>query len=208
MSERTSVMLRLIGLRGTEVGWYGPVSDAQVQSLAIKTLGQPPGMDLIYRDPRDRSVVALCGVLPSGLILDVEMRATSRGVTGTFRKQLIKFENIQAHLANERTWLAWVRTSLSALSVAFSLLTLVEYSKKAWLSAMLFLLGGGFIISVFTTFVAGWLRYARVRDVLMLAKREVPTHLHRIGISHQARFLCILFVILTIIYLAGARCLT
>lgn len=202
-----SVTLRLDGSRRVEVGWYGEnlVSDGEIQSLVLKTLGLSSGVDLICRDLRDRSVVALCAALPSGLTLDVEISVAGRDETGVFRKQLIKFENIQAQLANERTWLAWVRTAISALSVAFSLLTLVGDSEKSWLASLLFLLGSGFIISVFTTFVTGWLRYARVRDVLMLAKREVPTHLHRVGVSHQAKFLCILFVFLSIIYLCGAH---
>jgi len=201
-------MLRLVGSKSAEVGWYGsPVRD-EFQSLTIKALGLSPGIHLICRDPRDKSVVALCAALPSGLTLEVELSAFDCNVTSVFRKQLIKFENIQAHLANERTWLAWVRTSLSALSVAFSLLTLVGFNKTSWLAAMLFLLGSGFIISVFTAFVTGWLRYARIRDVLMLTKRKVPTYLYRVGISHQARFVCVLFVILTIIYISGARYLT
>lgn len=204
-SERVNITLRLLGERSVEVGWYGgrQVSDSQVRSLALKALGLPSGVDLICKDPRDGSVVALCAALPSGVTLDVETSTTGRKATGAFRKEMIKFENIAAHLANERTWLAWVRTALSALSVAFSLLTLVGDSEKAWLSVMLFCLGSGFIVSVFTAFVTGWLRYARVRDVLMLAKREVPTHLHRVGVSHQARYMCLLFVGLTVTYLAG-----
>ena len=132
------------------------------------------------------------------------MRRTS---SSTFRKQLIKFENIQAHLANERTWLAWVRTALSALSVAFSLLTLAGDSTRSWLAALLFLLGSGFIISVFTAFATGWFRYARIRDILMLAKREIPIHLHRVGVSHQARFTGFLFSFLTVIYLCSSSLL-
>lgn len=201
-----SVKLSLIGLKSIGVSWHGNdfVNDGEIKSLMLKALGLSPGIDLICRDPRDKSVVALCSALPSGLALNVEIRATGRN-TGAFRKQLIKFENIQAQLANERTWLAWVRTALSALSVAFSLLTLVGDNGNSWVATMLFLLGSGFILSVFTTFVTGWLRYARIRDVLMLAKREVPTDLHRVGVSHQAQFLCLLFVFLTIVYFCEAR---
>lgn len=41
-----------------------------------------------------------------------------------FRGELLKFERVNAHLANERTWLAWIRTALSALTCAFSFMTL------------------------------------------------------------------------------------
>jgi uncharacterized membrane protein YidH (DUF202 family) len=48
--------------------------------------------------------------------------------------KVLRLERVQAHLANERTWLAWARTSLSALSVAFSLLTLADEASVSWLA--------------------------------------------------------------------------
>jgi uncharacterized membrane protein YidH (DUF202 family) len=47
---------------------------------------------------------------------------------------VLRLERVQAHLANERTWLAWVRTSLSALTIAFSLLTLADQAAVSWLA--------------------------------------------------------------------------
>ena len=38
-----------------------------------------------------------------------------------FRGQWIKFERVLSHLANERTWLAWLRVALTLLAAAFTL---------------------------------------------------------------------------------------
>jgi uncharacterized membrane protein YidH (DUF202 family) len=209
MIDATTVKLRVHGngmdVQWFDVKWFGVqlVTDAAVRSLVTKALGLPAGTDLVCRHSCDGSVVALGAAIPDGLLLDVHVSMTGCRVAGAFKKQLIKFENIQAHLANERTWLAWVRTSLSALSVAFSLLTLVGDSRESWLAVVLFILGSGFVVSVFTAFVTGWLRYARIRDVLMLTKREMPAHLHRIGVRHQARLIGILFILLTATYLSA-----
>lgn len=207
MAEQVTLSLRLRGLTVDLVWFEGQqeqMSDAAIHLLATKVMGLPATADIMCRDPRDGSVVAMGASLPDGLEVDVSMLTTGRSATGTFRKQLIKFENIQAHLANERTWLAWVRTALSALSVGFSLLTLIGDSKRNWFAVLAFLLGSGFLISVFTAFTTGWLRYARIRDVLMLAKRDVPTQLSRVGVSHQARLMGFLFTFLTIMFLCSS----
>ena len=205
MADLTTLAVRLRGSESVDVVWFGgrQTSDVAIQSLVTRALDLSSGADVLCRDPRDGSVVALGAALPDELALEVQVLMMRRTSSSTFRKQLIKFENIQAHLANERTWLAWVRTSLSALSVAFSLLTLVGDSRESWLAVVLFILGSGFVVSVFTAFVTGWLRYARIRDVLMLTKREMPAHLHRIGVRHQARLIGILFILLTATYLSA-----
>lgn len=42
---------------------------------------------------------------------------------GNFEGQMLKFNRINVHLANERTYLAWARTVMSILAVAFALNT-------------------------------------------------------------------------------------
>ena len=123
---------------------------------------------------------------------------------GGFQKQLLKFDRLSAHLANERTWLAWVRTALSAVSIAFSLLSLTDDTVK-WLEVTLFVIGCLFVVNVLLTFVTGWLRYTRVKDVLMLSKRELTDNFQRLGVSHQARFLSALLVVLTLVYVLFGR---
>ena len=198
---------RCVLLRGSastaEIMWYGGcVSDDQVRADALMALGVSAKSDIVCRDAHG-DVVALCPCLPSGLTLDAELRGINHKNSIRFRGQLIKFENVQAHLANERTWLAWVRTALSSLTVSLSILAAVTDSKGT-LAVLFFLLGGGFVALVIVTFVTGWLRYARISDVLMLTKRDVPAQLHRAGLGHQARFMFILFAFLSVLFLISA----
>mmetsp|Transcript_13409 Transcript_13409/g.41489 ORF Transcript_13409/g.41489 Transcript_13409/m.41489 type:complete len:196 (-) Transcript_13409:799-1386(-) len=163
-----------------DVSWYGDADD-RLPAACLRALGLPAESSVICRDPLG-CATALCVALPSGIT------------------QYLKFEKFQAHLANERTWLAWVRTALSALTVSLSILALLGDIRPS-LSGLLISVGGGFVISVFTMFVSGWLRYARTRDVLMLEKCKVPTHLHRAGLSHQARVVFLLLALLTVNFL-------
>ena len=112
----------------------------------------------------------------------------------------MKFERVQAHLANERTWLAWVRTALSALSISFSLLSLSDDS-TSYIQLALFVMGSCMVANVLLTFVTGWLRYVRVKDVLMLARSEMTENFGRFGLSHQARFMSVLLLGISIVML-------
>ena len=114
--------------------------------------------------------------------------------------QVLKFERVQAHLANERTWLAWVRTALSALTIAFSLLTLSDDASSASQLA-LFVMGSCMVANVLFTFVTGWLRYVRVKDVLMLTRSEMSENFGRFGLSHQARFMSALLLGISVVML-------
>lgn len=160
------------------------------------------------------NVVALSSSLPNGTELTVEevdkclvnnVRSSkpTEKASMAFRGQVLKFERVQAHLANERTWLAWVRTALSALSIAFSLLTLSDESTKQWLKVTLFVVGSLMVANVLMTFVTGWLRYVRVKDVLMLDKQEMSANFGRLGLSHQARFLSLLLFVISFAYITG-----
>jgi len=181
-----------------DVSWYGDADD-RLPAACLRALGLPAESSVICRDPLG-CATALCVALPSGITLDAELRAMPPNHFTFFHRQYLKFEKFQAHLANERTWLAWVRTALSALTVSLSILALLGDIRPS-LSGLLISVGGGFVISVFTMFVSGWLRYARTRDVLMLEKCKVPTHLHRAGLSHQARVVFLLLALLTVNFL-------
>lgn len=156
------------------IAFYGECSDAEVRRLVTTALGLRG--DVIAKCGDD--VVALNSSIPNGSELEISI------VENSFEQEFVKFENVQAFLANERTWLAWVRTSLSALGVAFALRSF---------------LGAGFVVFVFTSFATGYARYSRVRAVL-----TSKTHLNRPGLSHQAHFLGLLSVFLTVVYLASA----
>jgi uncharacterized membrane protein YidH (DUF202 family) len=209
------VKVRLANGKGNAktVGWYKGSSAASIQQSIAVALHIPPGKVIMAREDTSEShVVALSDAIPSGSSLVIEpwdesvaSKFAKAGRTSQFRGQVLKFERVQAHLANERTWLAWVRTALSALSISFSLLTLADESSATWLSVSLFIVGCFMVSNVLFTFVTGWLRYVRVKDVLMLDKSEMTENFGRFGLSHHARFLAILLLAITAMYIAGAN---
>ena len=178
---RHSLSLRMGDVKHA-VTWYGHATEECIRVLYLQTLGLPKNANILCTD-QDGIVVTLCAALPAKLTIDVKLISSDQSTSNILRKQAVKFENVQAHLANERTWLAWVRTALSSLSISFSLLALLRDSKAPWLGVSLFSLGGSFVAAVFTTFIAGWFRYTRIRHFLVLAKRKLPYRLHRVGLS-------------------------
>ena len=206
MAARRTARVQTPTGRRAEVGWYEGTSDAGIVQLFASALNIDTSAGLVARDPSDGSIVALNQFLPQGMLVEIDDTPNPAAASppAAFRGQLLKFERIQAHLANERTWLAWVRTALSALSIAFSLLSLTDDTEK-WLEVTLFVIGCLFVVNVLLTFVTGWLRYTRVKDVLMLSKRELTDNFQRLGVSHQARFLSALLVVLTLVYVLFGR---
>ena len=82
-----------------------------------------------------------------------------------FRGQLLKFERINAHLANERTYLAWARTVMSIMTVAFilkseAIASFDDFWGLTWFIASTLFLG----LSNYVWY-NGWIRYVRVKDV-------------------------------------------
>lgn len=97
-----------------------------------------------------------------------------------FRVQLLKFNRINSHLANERTWLAWARTAMSILSIAFTLYSQAsDASYKGWKVSWMFFGCLLIIISDINWFL-GWSRYARVKEICSIESTEeaekVMTH--------------------------------
>ena len=142
-----------------------------------------------------------------------EMTTSSEGRGGevhsseaAFRGQLLKFERINAHLSNERTWLAWVRTSLSLVSCAFTLLDeSLKETRAAW-SVTFFITGCLFVSCVDLTWLTGWFRYRQTKDVLALPKDAIPGKFIRFRMHFQAHYLGVLLTITLIIYIiSGAR---
>jgi uncharacterized membrane protein YidH (DUF202 family) len=209
------VTVRLADGVGTSqsVRWYKGSSAASIQQSIATALDIPPGKMVMAReDVNGGAVVALSDAIPSGSNLVIEpwdesiaSKSAKAGRTTQFRGQVLKFERVQAHLANERTWLAWVRTALSALSISFSMLTLADDATSTWLSVSLFVVGCFMVSNVLFTFVTGWLRYVRVKDVLMMEKSEMTENFGRFGLSHHARFLAVLLLTITAMYIAGAN---
>jgi len=142
-----------------------------------------------------------------------------------FRTQLLKFERINAHLANERTWLvslffvkahaiffftvthassqAWVRTALSLISCGFTLLNeATNYSNYSW-RVIYFVLGSLFLCCVDLTWMTGWFRYRRNKDILSMPKESLPQKFNRFRMRFQAQFLGGLLISTLIVYVAS-----
>lgn len=123
-------------------------------------------------------------------------KGEARGTT--FRTDMLKFERITAHLANERTWLAWVRTAVTVLTLSFSFLDLVvSLSDTAW---YVFVLGCLFVTAVPITYITGWARYTKVKEILNLGNSEMTSNFQRLGIRHQARYFAVVLLITVIGY--------
>lgn len=120
-----------------------------------------------------------------------------------FRGQLLKFERINAHLANERTWLAWMRTALSLVSCAFAILDYADgETVRSW-SLTYFVVGCLFIACVDLTWLTGWFRYKRTKEILAIPKEKLPKKFDRFRMKYQAQLLGVLLAILPILYVSS-----
>lgn len=206
-----------ITFRSTEykLSWYPGTSDSGLRETIRELIQLPPDTHLVLLD-NDGCIVAVNQNLPDGLHLKVEVRnssntamvedpkgSNSQHLTSatSFRGELLKFERINAHLANERTWLAWVRTALSTLSCAFAFLSL---SSSGTYEVFVYVLGSLFCLSVLFVYVTGWLRYTRIKLILGLSFSEMKNKFDRIGITWVARLFGGLFVCTSVIYWLGA----
>ena len=123
------------------------------------------------------------------------------GAAQEFRGELLKFERVNAHLANERTWLAWVRTALSVLGVALSLISLTDDMGSASMDSTALALGVAFVLCTLFTYMTGWLRYARVKEVLTWTGSQVKGKFGRFGLQYFTWFLGGALVLTVPIYL-------
>lgn len=125
------------------------------------------------------------------------------GEAKIFRGELLKFERVNAHLANERTWLAWVRTALSVLGVALSLLSLEEDMGSTAMESVVLVLGVAFVLCTLFTYLTGWLRYVRMTEVLSWTGSQVKAKFGRFKLKYFTWFLGICLVLTGPLYLLG-----
>jgi len=119
-----------------------------------------------------------------------------------FHSSLLKFERINAHLANERTWLAWIRTAVAILGCAFSFLNLAENSIGQY-DNIAVALGIGFVLCVLLTFFTGWFRYKQVKRLLLREINDLNDSFERLGVGWQSHFLGLLLVATSLMYISG-----
>lgn len=210
MSQRRSVRLVRPGAAAdVVVSWFPGSSSESIEVTCKQALGLPADAQIQVR--ADGCVVCLNEFLPEGLELTVveeaekitteEKPLLASTTEEGFRGQLLKYERINAHLANERTWLAWIRTALGLLSCAFML---ESQGTKAW-TVTYFVLGCFFVASVDLAWVTGWFRYRKTKQILAMAKENIPPKFHRLRLSFPAYVLGVLFTTTAAVYVASGR---
>jgi putative membrane protein len=97
-------------------------------------------------------------------------------------------------LANERTFLAWIRTALGLLAGAAALLAI----DVPWPEALVRGLAGFLAVIAGTSAVLSWRRWAGVEEAIF-AKRELPrTHVHR-ALALSVTGVAVVFAVLAVL---------
>lgn len=196
-----------------EIAWYPGTADNAIRDTIKETLQISSDSNFVLKDDQD-SIIAINHSLPSNLALKAEVRSWNnrklledhdKNATpaNSFRGELLKFERINAHLANERTWLAWVRTAISTMTCSFAFLSLTTISTNSKFEVMIYLLGSVFCLTVILVYVTGYLRYTRIKTVLGLSFSEMKSNFDRMGVKWVAMTFGVLFIFTAIIYWAG-----
>lgn len=96
-----------------------------------------------------------------------------------------------------------MRTALSLVSCAFAVLDYADSeSVKSW-SVTYFVVGCLFIACVDLTWLTGWFRYKRTKEILALPKDQLPRKFDRFRMKYQAQFLGVLLAIMPVIYVSS-----
>jgi uncharacterized membrane protein YidH (DUF202 family) len=103
---------------------------------------------------------------------------------------ILKFERISSHLSNERTWLAWVRTTVAILSLALAYLKLQDWAGDKSMSV--YTIGSLICGAGLMTFALGADRYYKVKHAL--ETRQPEASFHRLGIWGLVLTFVFLFV--------------
>lgn len=202
---------------------FDGASDDSLQTAIRDALDVPVDWRVVLRDLDDSSVIAVTSSLPSGLRCSAEVKAPTTNFSqnssesehdefgestrdrapnsAATRATLLKFERINAHLANERTWLSWVRTTLATMTCGFSFLSLTSYN-DTWGTAV-FVLGSLFIGCAAITYITGRLRFQRLKRILSLEYSMLVPRFKRFGMAHHAVFFALLVLATSVAYWAG-----
>ncbi|KAM9940451.1 hypothetical protein OXX80_000082 [Metschnikowia pulcherrima] len=104
---------------------------------------------------------------------ETPLTGASAKSAGLFRQYAsLRLENSGAvardHMANERTFLAWLRTSLSLVTIGIGIVQLLKLKNESEdLSRYAKPLGASFVFIGIMTLVMGTLRYFRVQTMLL-----------------------------------------
>ena len=106
----------------------------------------------------------------------------------SFQNQLTKFQRILAHLVNERTLLAWVRTDLAFVTIAFKFMKLGNvYYARAPLSyglgaaEILFICGGLYVLVLPVSLFTGYRRFQRCKEMIDFDLPQISHYLRKMA---------------------------
>ena len=116
--------------------------------------------------------------------------------------QYVNLERVLSHLANERTWLAWLRAALTLLTTAFMIWQLQgSIEHRPLIKGALHWLGIGFILVIPLTAVVGWIRYERTKHILSLSSVSIHHFFGNLGVNVQAWLLGVVLTLTVGIYI-------
>mmetsp|Transcript_63996 Transcript_63996/g.176786 ORF Transcript_63996/g.176786 Transcript_63996/m.176786 type:complete len:254 (+) Transcript_63996:272-1033(+) len=139
------------------------------------------------------------------LLTDPDNAADNGGPVkgGGFQKQMLKFDRINAHLANERTWLAWIRTTFSLLSCGLTLQNYANDSSSGTWHWWLFAVGCATIVSMDFTYMTGWIRYGKVKEILQQNKEVLGPKMGRLKLKYQTFLVFATLCTVAVVYWMG-----
>lgn len=118
----------------------------------------------------------------------------------TFQERYVKFERIVSHLANERTWLCWIRASFLLLSVGLTTRALsdeIAADGHPAISRSLLWIGNGYAVTAPVTAVLGYLRFENTKRMLQSPIENEMGSFDPFGIIMQTGFI-LLVVLMTV----------
>ena len=99
-----------------------------------------------------------------------------------------------------------MRTALSLVSCAFTILDYSDAESNAGWRASYFVVGCLFVDCVDLTWLTGYFRYRRTKEILAVPKDALPHKFDRFRMKYQAQFLGFLLFITLILFVAsGAK---
>ena len=132
------------------------------------------------------------GQEPENADLDIDTYTDAQGRVQRLQSPLtIDWQHTRTSLANERTFLAWMRTSLSIFSFGWAILKVQQFFQNSQLHWYDELVGYIFCLGGVASFAIGTQRYLRVRSAM--AFPESVVRFGRIGIRYIIGLLSVCF---------------
>ena len=179
---RDLVMHSVLFASQAERSGYVPVAG---YDNTLELEAPPPGIGAVKEQSQTHFEAEFCGL--------------------SYQHQLTKFNRILAHLVNERTVLAWLRTNLAFITLSFKYMKLAnafEDMRDTTASIMLLVCGGVFMVLLPVSWWSGYHRYAKCKELLDYDITRISAYLHKMGfdLDTSVFFLLVSLSFVTICY--------